>query len=91
METKSTPISSPKFVKKPSTHVVNFTNTNPNATMSSNNVIHSNTLSPFGKIVQPFSAGTPKPIVTFNTVSKPDNLGNTGFQGNANSSRNGIG
>lgn len=62
--------------------------------MSSNsNTIYSNSnsKSPFGKIVQPYSGGSAKPIVTFNTSSKSESLGNIVFQGNANSNNNGIG
>ncbi len=60
--------------------------------MSSNsNTIYSNSKSPFGKMVQPYSGGSAKPIVTFNTSSKSESLGNIVFQGNANSNNNGIG
>lgn len=49
-------------------------------------------MSPFGKIVPPYTGvGSAKPTVTFNTTSKPENLGNFAFQGNANSTSNGIG
>lgn len=56
------------------------------------NGIYSNPMSPFGKIVPPYTGGgSAKPTVTFNTTSKPENLGNFAFQGNANSTSNGIG